>query len=97
MLEQTLYLIPLRFRLHFGYTTGFQPSSGIHWALNGQEGPEIESSREWREGSYDLPSARGLANLQLIYRRAPGTTRTEGQIEIRHLRLEPRSDVPSRR
>ncbi|HVO96445.1 MAG TPA: hypothetical protein VMT15_00170 [Bryobacteraceae bacterium] len=94
MLEQTVYLTPRRYRLRFDYTTGVLPSSGVHWALNGQEGFEIESSQELREGIFELPRVHGMANLQLIYRRSPGTTRTEEQIEIRHLRLESIPEVP---
>ena len=88
MLEQTVCLIAGSFRLRFNYRTGLPPSSGIHWALNGEEGPEIAPSRDWREADFDLPRAKGLSTLQLIYRRAPGSARMEEQIEIRHLLLK---------
>jgi hypothetical protein len=68
--------------------TGEQLTAGVHWALDDSEGPAIEPSSEWREGAFDLPLADGLRNLKLFYRREPGTTRTEGRIEVRNLRLE---------
>ncbi len=95
MLEQAVYLIPVSFRLRFDYKTGGSPSSGIHWALNSEEGPEIAPSPDWREAAFDLPRAKGMSTLQLIYRRAPGTARIEERIEIRRLILE-RVAVPGR-
>jgi hypothetical protein len=90
LLEQTISLVPRHFRLRFDYMTGEWATTGVHWALDDSEGPAIEPSSEWREGAFDLPRADGLRNLRLFYRREPGTTRTEGRIEVRNLRLEAR-------
>ncbi len=93
LLEQVLCLVPQRFRLRFDYMTG-GPSwttgmaTGLHWSLGNIEGPSIEPSSQWREGVFELPRTDGLGNLKLFYRREPGTTRSEGRIEIRNLRLE---------
>lgn len=88
LLEQTIYLVPRNFRLRFDYMTGKVPPTGIHWALDNREGPGIEPSDQWREGQFDVPRTHGLAHLKLFYRRESGTTRTEGSIEIRNLRLD---------
>lgn len=88
LLEQTVYFVPRRFRLRFDYMTGAIAPSGIHWALDNRESPALETSDRWREGVFDLPRKQGLARLKLFYRREPGTTRTEGRIELRNLRLE---------
>jgi hypothetical protein len=88
LVEQTICLVPGRFRLRFDYVTRDAPSAGIHWSLDNKEGPVIEPSERWREGEFDVPLTRGLAHLKLFYRREPGTTRAEGRIEIRNLRLE---------
>jgi tetratricopeptide (TPR) repeat protein len=88
LLEQTIYLVPRHFRLRFDYMTGTPSPTGLHWSLGDIEGPRIEPSPAWREGAFDLPRQRGVRELKLFYRREPGTTRTEGRIEIRNLRLE---------
>jgi len=91
LLEQTIYLVPGRFRLRFDYLTGEPSPEGVHWSLDDTEGPRIEPSSQWSEGAFDLPTSHGVRNLKLFYRREAGTTRTEGRIEVRHLRLEARS------
>ena len=88
VLEQTMYFVPRHFRLRFDYLTGVVAPSGIRWALDNVVGPPMEPSERWREGVFDVPRTRGLAHLKLIYLREPGTTRTEGRIEFRNLRLE---------
>lgn len=88
LVEQTICLIPGRFRLRFDYVTRDGPSAGIRWSLDNKEGPVIEPSERWREGAFEVPRSRGLAHLKLSYRCEPGTTRAEGRIEIRNLRLE---------
>jgi tetratricopeptide (TPR) repeat protein len=89
LLEQTIALVPRDFRLRFDYMANAgRGTTGVHWALDEIEGPQLEPAALWREGSFDLPRAHGLRNLKLFYRREPGTTRTEGRIEIRNLRLE---------
>jgi tetratricopeptide (TPR) repeat protein len=94
LLEQTLVLLPRSFRLRFDYMTGAVAPTGVHWSLDNREGPAIEPSSAWKEGTFELPRTRGLARLKLVYRREPGTVRTEGRIEIRNLRLEASWDGP---
>lgn len=88
VLEQTIYFISHHFRLRFDYLTGAVAPSGLRWALDNAAGPPLRASDEWKEGTFDIPRTRGLAHLRLIYQREPGTTRTEGRIEFRNLRLE---------
>jgi hypothetical protein len=88
LLEQIFCLIPRPFRLRFDYLTDEQGPTGLHWSLGDIEGPRIEPSPRWKTGAFDLPRTHGLRNLKLFYRREPGTTRSEGRIEIRNLRLE---------
>jgi hypothetical protein len=87
LLEQTIFVAPRDLRLRFDYRTD-QEATGIHWSLDEQEGPLIEASPQWREGTFDLPRADGIRSLKLFYRREPGTVRAEGRIEVRNLRLE---------
>jgi hypothetical protein len=88
LLEQTICLAPRHFRLRFDYMTGEAPAAGVRWSLNDHDGPCIDPSAEWKEGVFDMPRGNGLARLKLFYRRDPGTTRSEGMIEIRNVRLE---------
>jgi tetratricopeptide (TPR) repeat protein len=89
LLEQTIFLPPKRFRLHFDYKTGASPLRGLRWSLDDSISAEIPFTERWTEGIFDLPPMRGLHSLRLLYRREPGTTRAEGRIEIRNLRLNP--------
>jgi tetratricopeptide (TPR) repeat protein len=88
LLEQTIFLVRGHFRLRFDYLADDGPTTGVHWSLDNIEGPSIEPGSQWREGAFDLPRTQGLRNLKLSYRRKRGTTRTEGRIEVRNLRLE---------
>jgi tetratricopeptide (TPR) repeat protein len=92
LLEQIVPLAPTvrRYRLSFEYlTTGLPVHTGVHWDLDGQE-TSLEPSTAWREASAVF-SRHGLSlsRLRLVYRREPGTVRAEGQMELRHLRMEP--------
>ncbi len=88
LLEQTVWMTPGRFRLHFDYRTGIAPTAGLRWGMGTTESASIVSMPVWTEGTFDLPRTRGLAELKLFYRREPGTTRTSGRIELRNLRVE---------
>lgn len=91
LLEQAVVLPSRPVVVRFDYLTGTQPARGIRWSLDDKYGPEIEPSEHWRESVFDVPRAHGLARLQLRYRREPGMVRTEGRLEIRNVRMEPRS------
>jgi hypothetical protein len=88
-LEQRIYLARGgSLQLRFDYVAGDGFTKQVHWSLDNAEGPPIEPSAHWRKGVFNLPRAQGLRNLKLFYRRAPGTTRAAGRIELRNLRLE---------
>ncbi len=87
LLEQRIFLVPRNLCLRFDYRTD-EEATGIHWSLDAREGPPIEPSSHWNEGTFDLPRADGIRSLKLFYRREPGTVRAEGRIEVRNLRLE---------
>jgi tetratricopeptide (TPR) repeat protein len=89
LLEQTIALVPRHFRLRFDYLANAgRGTTGVHWSLDDIEGPQLEPTALWSAGAFDFPRANGLRNLRLFYRREPGTTRIEGRIKIRNLRLE---------
>jgi len=88
VLEQIIYFVPRHFRLRFDYLTGAVAPSGVRWALDNSAGAPLQARGSWSEGSFDIPRTRGLAHLRLVYQREPGTTRTQGRIEFRNLRLE---------
>jgi hypothetical protein len=93
LLKQTICLAPRHFRLRFDYMTstaitGRSGPTGLRWSLDDIEGPKIELSSAWKEGRFDVPRQRGIREIKLSYRRESGTTRAEGRIEIRNLRLE---------
>jgi hypothetical protein len=90
LLEQAVPLDANRYRLRFEYSTPGMPSlAGIHWALEGKESPVLDSSSVWRTGEWIFQSQKpGVAHLTLVYRRELGTTRAEGHLEIRNVRVE---------
>jgi hypothetical protein len=89
LLEQTICPVPGHFHLRFDYMTRDVVATGMRWRLEDRgEGPLIAPSERWREGVFEIPRSRRPAQLQLLYRREPGTTRAEGRLEIRNLRLE---------
>jgi tetratricopeptide (TPR) repeat protein len=95
LLAQTIYLPRGDFRLRFDYLADDESMKGVRWSLDNIEGPPMEPGSQWREGAFDLPRAEGLRNLKLSYRREKGTTRAEGRIELRKLRVESRLRSPA--
>jgi len=97
LLEQNLPLeAGRRYRLHFAYRTErASPESGLHWSVKAA-GKELEtgngslSGDDWTEGQlfFRMPDGAGLALLSLAYERASGTTRLEGSLFLRRLRLD---------
>jgi tetratricopeptide (TPR) repeat protein len=89
LLEQTVILTPGRFQLRFDYLAADGSPNAVRWSLDNVEGPPIEPGSAWKKGSFDLPRGRGPRNLKLFYRREPGSTRSEGRIELRNLQIVP--------
>jgi hypothetical protein len=95
LLEQWAPLSVRRYRLSFEYQTAGTPAStGLRWAITpregrGYDGPGLASAPTWQERRWSFaPRQAGLARVRFVYRREPGTTRAQGSIELRHVRLE---------
>jgi hypothetical protein len=95
LLEQTVALDSgRRYRLRFEYLTRDLTSpAGLAWELDGASGPTLQTAPVWHTAEVALvPRSSGPAHLQLsrlrlLYRREPGAVRAQGQIRLRHLRM----------
>jgi tetratricopeptide (TPR) repeat protein len=95
LLEQWIPLAARRYGLSFEYqTTAMPPATGLRWALTPRDGasyqsPGLTSAPTWQERRWSFaPEQAGLARVRFLYGREPGTTRSDGRIELRHVRLE---------
>jgi tetratricopeptide (TPR) repeat protein len=77
-------------------TRGVAEGSGLRWRVEDLSGkPTVIAESEdlahggWRDGSvrFTTPAGMLLGRIVLSYRRAPGTTRTEGSIRLRNIAL----------
>jgi tetratricopeptide (TPR) repeat protein len=95
-------IVPLRpgtsYALAVDYTTsGIAPGSGIRWYVSdlatGRQLAQTDSlaggQGSTASACFVTPPAGGFAELALGYQRAPGTTRVEGKLTLRKVRLEP--------
>ena len=86
-----------RYQMRFAYaTSGVAEGSGLRWRvedLSGKAAVIAESEdlahEGWREGAVEFTTPAGmlLGRVVLSYRRAPGTTRTEGSIGLRSISI----------
>jgi tetratricopeptide (TPR) repeat protein len=89
------------YRLYFEYqTSGINPQTGLQWtvydAWSGAEAPVVSphlSSQKWTSATASFTVSKVPPNpraffLALTYLRTPGTTRIEGDVWLRNLRLE---------
>jgi tetratricopeptide (TPR) repeat protein len=95
LLEQWAPLAVRRYRLSFEYqTAGMPPATGLRWAITpldgaGSQSPGLASALTWQERRWSFaPEHAGLVRVRFLYRREPGTTRADGRIELRRVRLE---------
>jgi hypothetical protein len=95
LLEQWIPLALRRYRLGFEYqTAAMPPATGLRWAITPRDraayqSPGLASAPTWQERRWSFaPEQAGLARVRFLYRREPGTTRNDGRIELRHVRLE---------
>jgi hypothetical protein len=99
--EPLTQLVPVRekgaYELRFSYwTSGIAPDAGPRWQVADAFGSrvlaesEALSSQEAAEGrvSFETPGGCRLLRLALVYRRAPGTTRIDGFVVLREVRLD---------
>jgi len=92
--ELAAQFLPLRpgtaYRLSYRYrTAGVPAAGGLEWRVSGVRSAPL-SSPEWRDESLEFVAAASAPRgLSLHYRRAPGTTRIEGELWIAQVRLAP--------
>lgn len=67
-------------------TPDFPMQTGLEWRIGSQQG-SISFSNEWSSGEFGFTAATDWAALSLTYQRPIGEVRTEGYLEIRHVRL----------
>jgi tetratricopeptide (TPR) repeat protein len=99
--EAVLQFVPVQegreYRIHFRYrTSGLAPRTGLVWRIatvggtNLAEGNSLSSDQEKEdEMVFRTPPGCGMVRIALGYRRSLGTTRIEGFIILREVRLQP--------
>jgi hypothetical protein len=92
------------YELRFRYrTSGISPGAGPRWQLVDGFGSsviaesEALSSQDSAEGlvRFMTPAGCRLLRLALAYQRAPGTTRIEGYVVLRDVRLDRQAKRPN--
>jgi O-antigen ligase len=97
--ELLFHFLPLhggaRYMLRLEYrTAGLPQHTGLYWSAGAQPTYEFDASETWSPAKWDFPSSGEIGRLALAYRRYPGTTRLEGALFLRNVRLE-RQDAPA--
>jgi len=78
-----------RYVLRFQYrTTELPDPTGLFWSLGTDEDYKFRSSPEWANGEWRWLVAKPAGQLVLAYRRASGSTRHEGTLLLRRVRLD---------
>jgi hypothetical protein len=70
-------------------TSGISGASGLFWSAGGESGPVLAASDAWISAEWRFRAPAGRMPLTLSYRRVNGTTRIEGTVELRGIRLLP--------
>jgi tetratricopeptide (TPR) repeat protein len=88
LLEQKLFLVNgRRYRFHWeARTTGIKSPSGLEWRI-GDQRAALAPSDDWTPGEMLLTARGAFEVLELDYGRPMGESRTEGNVELRRLRL----------
>jgi tetratricopeptide (TPR) repeat protein len=105
--EVLVQLVPVRgnmqYQLRFEYRTQeIASGAGLGWRITGMgngallaEGPSLASEADAeRQILFETPPECRLVRLAMRYHRAPGTTRTEGFLVLKHVSLLPATQVP---
>ena len=84
--------------LSFEYrTAGLPNATGLYWTVGSAKSPEWQASDDWVGAEWPFRPQEEMVRLVLEYRRSPGTTRAEGSVRLRHVRLAPReAQVPAK-
>jgi hypothetical protein len=77
-----------RYAFQFEYRTAGLPSqTGLAWSLGARREFALAGSPVWAAAVWRFTAIADSERLSLAYHRAPGTTRTEGSLMLRHLRI----------
>jgi len=68
-------------------TVGIKSPSGLEWRVAGQHSALLPSE-DWTAGEVTLVAGDWFADLALVYQRPVGEPRAEGNVELRHVRME---------
>lgn len=75
--------------LSFQYRTRELPDlTGLRWSLGTGQDYEFRASPEWSNGEWQWRAAKAEGRLILVCRRSNGSTRHEGTVLVRRVRLE---------
>jgi len=79
------------YNLRFEYRTIDLPNqTGLTWTLGKNRVFELSGSRDWAAAEWPFRAAANVERLSLGYHRVPGTTRTEGALTLRQVRITER-------
>jgi hypothetical protein len=68
-------------------TAGIKSPSGLEWRIAGQHGGLLPSS-DWTTGELAMTARESFSDFELVYQRPVGEPRAEGNVELRHVRIE---------
>lgn len=89
-LDHVLEVTPnRRYVLRFQFTTRDLPSrTGLRWTIGNGRDFDFPEAASWTDGVWQIESRQGFSRLALAYRRSTGTSRIEGALLVRRIRLE---------
>lgn len=89
LLQQTLNLVSgRRYVLRWeARTAGIKSPSGLEWRIAGQHAA-LPPGEDWTPGEFMLTAREAFGDLELAYQRPVGEPRAEGNVELRHIRIE---------
>jgi hypothetical protein len=89
LLQQTLSLMSgRRYLVRWeARTAGIKSPSGLEWRVAGQHAA-LPPSEDWSPGELAVTPREPFTGLELFYQRPVGEPRAEGNVELRHIRME---------
>ena len=78
-----------RYVMRYQYrTVGLPDRTGLRWSFGAGQSYEFLASPEWAEGEWRWQAGMPAGRLILSYRRNSGSTRHQGTVLIRQIRLD---------